>query len=292
MAANFWASSHCKVWLFSKETLDNNSHRRDKDELKFTEQEIKRIKVHLSIELQSLGKRLSLRQRVIASAIVYFRRFYARNNFLEFCPRLVAPSCLYIATKVEECSTQCPAYRIANEMKKQDPSWPYSNSHILECEFHVLETLGFYLVVYHPYRSLTDYLSDGNCQQCLESAWSIVNDAYCTDLPLLYPPYVISLACIQLAALVNNVDLRVWFCELVVDMKDIWMATSELLDFYEQWRKERSELTTVKQLFEKLPSFPKYTAAGSPSYSTPVHPSNTSSLFQNSLAKPTKAEYR
>ena len=44
--------------------------------------------------------RAQARYRVVATAVVYFRRFYMSNSFVEHDPRLVAPGCLYLAAKV------------------------------------------------------------------------------------------------------------------------------------------------------------------------------------------------
>src|SRR6201999_2208561 len=49
-----------------------------------------------------LGKKLTLRQRVIATAIVFFRRFYLKNSYCETDPFLVAAACCYVAAKAEE----------------------------------------------------------------------------------------------------------------------------------------------------------------------------------------------
>jgi cyclin-C len=49
-----------------------------------------------------LGKRLSLRQRVIATATVFFRRFYVKNLYCETDPFLVIAACCYVAAKAEE----------------------------------------------------------------------------------------------------------------------------------------------------------------------------------------------
>ncbi len=49
-----------------------------------------------------LGKRLSLRQRVIATATVFFRRFYVKNLYCETDPFIVIAACCYVAAKAEE----------------------------------------------------------------------------------------------------------------------------------------------------------------------------------------------
>ena len=52
--------------------------------------------------IQALGEQLKVKQQVIATAIVYFRRFYVRNSLKCIDPLLLAPTCLFLASKVEE----------------------------------------------------------------------------------------------------------------------------------------------------------------------------------------------
>ena len=57
--------------------------------------------------------------------------------------------------------------------------YPYRTNHISECEFLLLEMLDCCLIVYHPYRPLTQYVSDlGQQDSILPTAWRIVNDTY------------------------------------------------------------------------------------------------------------------
>jgi len=107
--------------------------------------------------IQHMGKKLHLRQRVVATASIYFRRLYltytasssplrtsphsrvlsvgvrrssyggggwsdaaccvCRNSFVEYDPRLFAPGCLYLASKIEECMTHAKQFASqANEI--------------------------------------------------------------------------------------------------------------------------------------------------------------------------------
>lgn len=52
--------------------------------------------------IAKLGKRLNLRQQVIATATVYFRRFYLKSSYCETDPFFVAATCCYVAAKAEE----------------------------------------------------------------------------------------------------------------------------------------------------------------------------------------------
>jgi len=56
------------------------------------------------------------------------------------------------------------------------------------------------MIVHHPYRSLTS-LQATFCLTQEESAlaWSIINDHYMTDLPLLFAPHIIAIMAILLA---------------------------------------------------------------------------------------------
>ena len=52
--------------------------------------------------IQHVGEAFKVRQQVIATAIVYFRRYYARNSLGSIDPLLLGPSALFLASKVEE----------------------------------------------------------------------------------------------------------------------------------------------------------------------------------------------
>ena len=56
------------------------------------------------------------------------------------------------------------------------------------------------LIIHHPYRTLHELQSKLNMgQDDISLAWSIINDHYLTDLPLLFPPHVIAVTAIFLA---------------------------------------------------------------------------------------------
>ncbi|XP_020871439.1 cyclin-C1-2 [Arabidopsis lyrata subsp. lyrata] len=112
------------------------------------------IKFHMSNHISKLAQHIKIRQRVIATAVTYMRRVYTRKSLSEYEPRLVAPTCLYLACKAEESVVH--AKLLVFYMKKlyADEKFRYEIKDILEMEMKVLEALNFYLVVFHPYRSL------------------------------------------------------------------------------------------------------------------------------------------
>jgi cyclin C len=52
--------------------------------------------------ITKLGKKLHFRQRVIATATVFFKRFYLKNSLCETDPYIVLVACCYLAGKAEE----------------------------------------------------------------------------------------------------------------------------------------------------------------------------------------------
>uniref|UniRef100_A0ABI7WV76 Cyclin-like domain-containing protein n=1 Tax=Felis catus TaxID=9685 RepID=A0ABI7WV76_FELCA len=98
MAGNFWQSSHYLQWILDKQDLLKE---RQKD-LKFlSEEEYWKLQIFFTNVIQALGEHLKLRQQVIATATVYFKRFYARYSLKSIDPVLMAPTCVFLASKVE-----------------------------------------------------------------------------------------------------------------------------------------------------------------------------------------------
>nr|XP_009681179.1 PREDICTED: cyclin-C [Struthio camelus australis] len=240
-------------WILDKQDLLKE---RQKD-LKFlTEEEYWKLQIFFTNVIQALGEHLKLRQQVIATATVYFKRFYARYSLKSIDPVLMAPTCVFLASKVEEfgvvsntrlisAATSVLKTRFSYAFPKE---FPYRMNHILECEFYLLELMDCCLIVYHPYRPLLQYVQDmGQEDMLLPLAWRIVNDTYRTDLCLLYPPFMIALACLHVACVVQQKDARQWFAELSVDMEKILEIIRVILKLYEQWKNfdERKEMATI-----------------------------------------------
>ena len=164
--------------------------------------------------MQALGEQLKVKQQVISTAIVYFKRFYVRNSLKSIDPLLLAPTCIFLASKVEEFGVisnsrliQTCQTVVKNKFSYAYPQeFPYRINHVLECEFYLLEQMDCCLILYHPYRPLTLYAQDLRSSErpdgkdhprekdeLLNLAWTIVNDSYRTDIPLLYPPHLIAI---------------------------------------------------------------------------------------------------
>nr|XP_024363487.1 cyclin-C1-1-like isoform X1 [Physcomitrium patens] len=230
-----------------------------------TPEDVKLMKIQFSSYIKTIGGHAKVRQRVVATAIAYFRRIYTRKSFSEFDPRLVAPTCLYLASKAEESTVQAKILVFYSKKIRgtfsylytspEDKAYRYDVKDILEMEMRLLEALDYYLVIYHPYRPLIQLLQDCNMPtEMTPFTWSLVNDSYRTDLILMYPPFMIALACIYIASVLNEKDTRSWFEELRVDMNVIKNIAMEILDFYDNYRDIPGE--RINAAVSKLPHRP------------------------------------
>jgi len=266
MAGNFWESSHCAQWVLDKTDLMKE---RANDLSVLTDEEYQKIFIFYASFIQMLGEQLKLRQQVIATATVFFKRFYAKNSLNTVDPLLMAPTCVFLASKVEEFGVisntklinTCSSI-IKNHLNYAFPGieFPYRTQMILECEFFLLENMDCCLVVFQPYRPLVQYCQDlgpGLEDQLLPVAWKFVNDSFRSDVCLLYPPFKVALACLHMASCLLGKDLRGWFSELSVDMDKVQEITKHLLYVYDLW-KAYDEKKEVALILQKMPK-PKTT---------------------------------
>ncbi|KAJ1897277.1 RNA polymerase II holoenzyme cyclin-like subunit [Kickxella alabastrina] len=154
-------------------------------------------------------------------------------------------TCVYLACKVDENPHHIKY--IWSESKgafaevSTDIRFPFDVSDIAECESYLLEEMKFYLVVYHPYQVLIDLNTHLKlAKPSLQAAWSIINDSFCTDMILVYPPHVIAIAAMFLSRVVDQGSLSEtealqWYADLNVDMTDVLQVVGELLAVYDVW---------------------------------------------------------
>ncbi|XP_013379472.1 cyclin-C-like [Lingula anatina] len=263
MAGNFWQSSHYQQWILDRQDL---TRERQIDLKVLTEEEYQKLMIFYANLIQSLGEQLKVRQQVIATATVYFKRFYARNSLRCIDPLLMAPTCIFLASKVEEFgvisnSRLISTFQTVLKTKFQhafQQEFPYRVNHVHECEFFLLEMMDCSLVLYHPYRPLTQYIADLGQEELLPLSWRIINDSLRTDVCLLYPPYLIALACLHMACVIQGKDCKTWFAELSVDMDKILEITRHILALYDLCKSfdEKKEISTLLNRMPKPKTSP------------------------------------
>jgi cyclin-C len=235
MAANYWASTQRLNWLFSKEKLAELRQRLEEQDKtiisqyplpdrrliniyinqRMSEEDAEAAFSNIIIEITKLGKRLQTRQQALATAQVYVKRFYTKVEMRRANPYLVLTTAFYLACKMEECPQHIRVVVVEARnmwpgklkqiclgfLRTNSPDFMTSDvAKLGECEFSLISEMNSNLIVHHPYRTLSELqttLSLSADEVAL--AWSIINDHYLTDLPILNPPHVIAVTAIFLA---------------------------------------------------------------------------------------------
>lgn len=292
MSGNFWKSSHFQQWLLDPQDI-MMVRIKDLQQNNIKEDEYYKLMIFITNFIQTLGEQLRLRQQVIASATIYLRRFYSKYSLKCIDPFLLAPTCLFLATKVEEFGLQSQqrfSSQTASLIKSKysflyNHEYPYKIQHIWECEFYLLEVMDCCLILYHPYRPLIQFVSDfcPDDTQLLQVAWRVVNDTLRTDVCLMYPPSLIALACLHIACVVQRKDVKQWFSELNIDMEKIFEITRHILYLYEIY-KTYDEKEQIKDILSRVPK-PRLSSSARPSSQSAEQqlPQNQHSSMNNQI---------
>lgn len=223
------------------------------DQQFFTRPELFAIKSNYVSVLQALGKRLRLRQSVIATAMVYFWRFCLNNSFTlspDCHPDWIAPTCLSLACKVEECPLPADVSVLAKALLSlsKDPTLHFGisvdqtfMSRVMKNEFVLMEALNSELLVFHPYHDLLAFVVDfadhaaipldnEQIESLTLLAWNIVNDSFRCEACLLFAPYDIALAALFLATERRQPEAETsWWVQLQHDLTPVKHAVSFIL---------------------------------------------------------------
>ncbi|OGE52663.1 hypothetical protein PENARI_c009G05302 [Penicillium arizonense] len=203
MAANYWTSTQRRHWLFSREKLaEIRDALREKDKAahsQFPLPDQRLLNIYFNQQLIKLGKRMSTRQQAIATAQVYLKRFYTKNEIRQTNPYLVLTTAFYLACKMEECPQHIRF--VVGEARGLWPEFITPDvAKLGECEFALISEMSSQLIVHHPYRTLSELQSELSLtSEEVALGWSAINDHYLTDLPLLHPPHVIAIMAIIVA---------------------------------------------------------------------------------------------
>ncbi len=136
----------------------------------------------------------------MATAQVYLKRFYTRTPIRQTNPYLVITTALYLACKMEECPQHIRM--LSQEARSLWPSDLHGHDapRVGECEFSLISEMHSQLIVHQPYRTLLSLQEEFSLTHDeMSLAWTVINDHYMTDLPLLHPPHVVALTAVLLA---------------------------------------------------------------------------------------------
>jgi cyclin T len=204
--------SKAGTWYFTKEELENSPSRRDG----CSQRAEKELRETTCQHLQEVGKKLKLPQLAIATAIVFFHRFFARESYKRYDRIVVATACLFLAGKVEEAPKKLnqvilTSYQILVSDQKNVPPLKDSSQKfkelrekILAMERVLLQIIAFDMFIEHPYKYIMKYRNQipgtpESTRQLVQVAWNFVNDSLRTTLALQHDAKTTAVAALYLA---------------------------------------------------------------------------------------------
>lgn len=183
--SDYEESTQHKYWTFSKKEL--LSIRRNTNVYP-------RIRLFLGEQLESLGRVLACRQRTVSTAQVLLSRALLKLRLQDMNLYLVTATCLYIASKAEEQPVSIRVL-VREGCKLWPGRMPIEPQLLAECEFYLMEELRACLIVHQAYNPLIKLSKEfALIPEEFQAAWAAINDAYLSDIPLLYSPKVIAFA--------------------------------------------------------------------------------------------------
>lgn len=215
------------------------------------------LRIYNYFLIMKLGRRLNIRQCALATAQIYMARFLLRVSVREVNLYLLVTTSIYLACKVEEC----PQYirTLVSEARSLWPEFiPPDPTKVTEFEFYLIEELGSYLVIHHPYNSLEQIInvlkkkpynlkiSSDDIQNC----WSIINDSYIiNEIHLLYSPHVIAVSCLFITICKSNINniqdddinkikqkiFNRFLAESQINLDEVMDTIHQIVSLYEHW---------------------------------------------------------
>eukprot|EP00753_Platysulcus_tardus_P005034 PLAT12862.1.p1 GENE.PLAT12862.1~~PLAT12862.1.p1 ORF type:complete len:261 (+),score=57.50 PLAT12862.1:1-783(+) len=260
MAGNYWDSTH-RGWLERQRGRKGEPPRLnvgDEEAGILTAEDIRVLHISFAKWIQRMSRK-KLPYRVIATAVVYFKRFYLKHCFSDFDPYLVGLTCIYLSSKVEEYSMT--SENIIAWCKQSlrgvtdHPVLRFTDEDLQECEVFLLEALEFELVTFHPYRDALRYVEDAKMEaDSVQTVWTVINDSYRTNVCLSRPPYIVALAAVYIAAVESGQDVTLWFEELHIDQKEVDAVVSCMLRLYETYPAKAAERAALDKLAGYVPA--------------------------------------
>lgn len=146
---------------------------------------------------------------VLGTAFHYFKRFYVYNSVMDYHPKEILVTCVYLASKVEEFNVSISQF-VANVKGDREKATDI----ILNNELLLMQRLQYHLTVHNPYRPVEGLLIDIKTRALLndpERLRPAIDDflerSYMTDVCLLFPPSQIALAAVLQSASSNRENL-------------------------------------------------------------------------------------
>ncbi|KAF9350574.1 hypothetical protein BGX34_001144 [Mortierella sp. NVP85] len=142
-------------------------------------------------KIVQIFKYWKLPSNVMATAIVYMKRFFLENTVMDYHPKAVMMTCMFLARKTENFLMTIGDFSTAIKS---------SPAAILNLEFLVCKSLRF------QFTAVTDNME--KLQKVYDKAVDLIDTLLYTDLCFLYQPSQIALAAMKIACRLESYDFE------------------------------------------------------------------------------------
>ncbi|XP_073972605.1 cyclin H isoform X2 [Rhodnius prolixus] len=155
---------------------------------------------------------------VIGTAFHYFKRFYLNNSVMDYHPKEILVTCVYLACKVEEFNVSIIQF-VSNIKGDREKAADI----IINNELLLMQQLNYNLTVHNPFRAVEGFLIDikvrsrlNNPEKLRGGIDELLDKLYLTDACLIYSPSQISLAAILHSASKNQENLDAYVTQTLL----------------------------------------------------------------------------
>ncbi|KAJ8663732.1 hypothetical protein O0I10_000005 [Lichtheimia ornata] len=160
-------------------------------------------------QLQSICRHFKFTDAVMATAMVYMKRFFLYNSIMDYHPKDILLTCLFLSTKSE-------SERISIDQFGKNLNLPSTDS-ILGLEFVVSQGIRFEYLVHHPYRAaygLFLELQRGDVdikvlKETYNKVQGLIGSMLLTDLSFIYQPSQLALGAFVIAGRSTGFDQHI-----------------------------------------------------------------------------------
>lgn len=147
---------------------------------------------------QDIASFFKFQSQVRSTAISYLKRFYLLHSVMEYHPKTIMLTCLFLAAKVENNFIGIKSF--SHPIPKTTPEA------ILEHEFLVIQTMEFTLMCHHGFKPLYGFfldvqsflpkLDNSRLGTSYDKAKRLLNDVVLSDAPFHFTPPQLALMCL------------------------------------------------------------------------------------------------
>lgn len=237
----FSTSSQQKYWMFSSlEELDRLRKESNEEFIKrqtkrmgerkvlskkiefLTPAEEKALLTHYQCSLRDFCKNFNppMPRSVIGTAFQYYKRFYLYNSVMDYHPKFILVTCIYLACKVDE-------FNVSMDQFLQNVKGNRENARdgILNHELLLMQQLKFHLTIHNPFRAIEGLFIDiktrciptvelENFRRAIDER---IDKTYLTDACFIFSPSQIALAAISYGAAVHGSDIDIYINSILLE---------------------------------------------------------------------------